>query len=260
MTRGKIGLFAGSGGIVALAIEELSVSGERPVVFTFDENLPADVRLSFGDVEGFFSAAKRENIRRIVLAGKIEARELLTAGAAETFPGGLRSLAPEKVLAAAVRLLAVRGIRVLPLTAVFARHLAGARLYSRAKPDAAVRADIAAGWKAAKAVARLGIGQAVAVNRGMTVAVEAVEGTDAMIERAGACAKGFTVVKVMRRGQSVLYDLPTAGPETIRKIAAAGGRALAVEAGRTVVVEIERTVGEADRQGIVFLGTRGRIA
>jgi len=259
MRKGRIGLFAGTGDIVALAMREIAASGETPVVFTFDEAVPADIRLRFGDIEGFFAAAKRENVRRIVLAGKIEARTLLMSDVEKTFPGGLHSLLPEKVLAAAVRLLAIRGIRVVPLTVVFARHLARCCVYSRVQPDAEMRRDIAVGWKIAKVVARRGIGQTVAVRHGMIIAVEAIEGTDAMIARAGGSASGFTVVKVIRTRQSVLYDLPTVGPNTIHNIALAGGRALAVEAGKTVIVDVEKTVVEANKAGIVFLGIGRRV-
>lgn len=260
MRKGRIGIFAGKGDTVSMAKEELFSSGESPLVFSFDKEVDADIYLDFGDIDGFFSVAKQEGITRIVLIGKIEPHRLFFPGATDQFPGGLSSLSPEKILSAAVKLLRIRGIQVVPLTLLFSKHIATVKTYSSHKPDETIKRDIHFGWKIAKRVARAGIGQAVAMNRGMVVAVEAVEGTDRMIARAGLCAEGFTVVKVMKKGQSVLYDLPTVGPATIREIVSAGGRALAVEAGRTIIVGIEKTVKEAEREGIVFLGTKGRLA
>ena len=109
--------------------------------------------------------------------------------------------------------------------------------------------DAALGLRIARGVAGLDIGQAVAVGRGVVVAVEAAEGTDAMIRRSGALAEGIVVVKVSRPRQDPRYDLPVVGPGTIAALAEARGAALVVEAGRTILLERDALVRRRMRPG-----------
>jgi len=102
-------------------------------------------------------------------------------------------------------------------------------------------------------IAALDVGQAVAVRGGAVVAVEAAEGTDAMIRRAGALAAGVVVVKVSRPQQDPRYDLPVVGPETVRALAEARGTALAVEAGRTILLDREQSAAAAAEAGIAVV-------
>ena len=112
-------------------------------------------------------------------------------------------------------------------------------------PSEAEAADIQAGLRFASRIAALDIGQAVAVRNGTVVAVEAAEGTDEMIRRAGVLSAGVVVVKVSRPQQDPRYDLPVVGPATITALGEARGTALAVEAGRTLVLERDRVVAAA---------------
>lgn len=101
-------------------------------------------------------------------------------------------------------------------------------------------------------------GQAIAVKDGALVAVEALEGTDAMIDRAVELAgPGLTVIKRARPGQDLRLDLPTVGPETLSRLAAASGSLLAVEAGRTLVLHRSRCAELADRAGLAWLAFEG---
>jgi DUF1009 family protein len=98
----------------------------------------------------------------------------------------------------------------------------------------------------------------VAVKSGATVAVEAVEGTDEVIRRAGKLAgPGVVIVKVLKPGQDVRFDVPTVGPETIRVMGEAGATALAIEAERTLLVEREEIVALANKNRIAVVGVRG---
>src|SRR5207253_2913406 len=123
-------------------------------------------------------------------------------------------------------------------------------------PSAAEVKDIRVGLAIAARIAALDIGQAVAVRNGAVVAVEAAEGTDAMIRRAGALAAGVVVVKVSRPQQDPRYDLPVVGPETVRALVEARGTALAVEAGRTILLDREQTAAAAAEAGIAGVDVR----
>ena len=119
--------------------------------------------------------------------------------------------------------------------------------------------DIKLGFRTAKEIGRLGIGQTVAVKRQVVLAVEAVEGTDATILRAGALGKsGCVVVKVSKPQQDLRFDVPAIGVETIEGLRAIAAAALAVEAGKTILLEKENLLRLADAHGIAVVGVAGR--
>ncbi|HMC66522.1 MAG TPA: UDP-2,3-diacylglucosamine diphosphatase LpxI [Gemmataceae bacterium] len=125
---------------------------------------------------------------------------------------------------------------------------------TRRKPSAREEADIAFGWELAKEMGRLDVGQSVAVKERAVLAVEAIEGTDRAIARAGELcpAGGFVVVKVAKPQQDMRFDVPTVGCSTIETMRQAGGRVLAVEAGKTILLDQEAAVALADRYGITI--------
>ena len=126
---------------------------------------------------------------------------------------------------------------------------------TRRKPTLAQWKDINFGWELAKEMGRLDVGQSVAVREMAALAIEAIEGTDHCIRRAGElCHKGgFTVVKVAKPQQDMRFDVPTVGRQTIESMRAARGRVLAVEAGKTIILDQEETVALADRHGICIV-------
>ena len=123
---------------------------------------------------------------------------------------------------------------------------------TRRHPTPAEERDILYGWGLAREMGRLDIGQSVMVRGRAVIAVEAIEGTDKAIRRAGDLCGGspFVVVKVAKPAQDMRFDVPTVGPTTIESMRAAGGRVLAVEAGRTILIDEAETVALADRHGI----------
>ena len=126
---------------------------------------------------------------------------------------------------------------------------------TRRGPTAWQQKDIEFGWKIAKEMGRLDIGQSVAVKDQAVLAVEAVEGTDECIRRAGTLCRagGFTVVKVAKPQQDMRFDVPTIGLGTLETLHAAGGKVLAVEAGRTIFLDQAAVIEYADRQGLVIV-------
>jgi DUF1009 family protein len=130
--------------------------------------------------------------------------------------------------------------------------LVGPGVLTRRKPTTREESDIRFGWELAKEMGRLDIGQSVAVKERAVLAVEAIEGTDRAIARAGEwCpAGGFVVVKVAKPQQDMRFDVPTVGCDTVESLHRAGGSVLAIEAGKTIILDRDDTLKLADRYGI----------
>ena len=126
---------------------------------------------------------------------------------------------------------------------------------TRRRPSAAEMKDVAFGWQLAKEMGRLDVGQSVAVKEEAALAVEAIEGTDRCIERAGALCRagGWTLVKVAKPHQDMRFDVPTIGVDTIENLKKAGARTLAIEARKTIVVDQADVVALADRYGLAIV-------
>lgn len=128
---------------------------------------------------------------------------------------------------------------------------------TRRKPTPAQWTDIRFGWEMAKEMGRLDIGQSVIVNDTAVIAVEAIEGTDQCIRRAGElCRRGFTVVKVAKPQQDLRFDVPTVGLKTIQTMHEAGGRVLAIEAGMTIFLDQQEVIDLADKLGIAVVSVK----
>ena len=126
---------------------------------------------------------------------------------------------------------------------------------TRRQPTTAQLSDADFGWAIAKDMGRLDIGQSIAVKEREVIAVEAIEGTDRMIQRAGELCRhgGWTLVKVAKPNQDMRFDVPTVGPETIAKLKTHGAKMLVIEAGKTLIVERERMIAEAEKGGIALV-------
>jgi len=133
---------------------------------------------------------------------------------------------------------------------------------TRRRPSAAEDRDVAMGWVLAREMGRLDIGQSVMVRDRAVLAVEAIEGTDRAILRAGELCRraGFVVVKVAKPAQDMRFDVPTVGTQTIESMRAAGARVLAIEAGRTILLDEADTIALADRYGIAVTALRDPAA
>jgi DUF1009 family protein len=133
--------------------------------------------------------------------------------------------------------------------------LVSAGVLTRRRPTAVEEKDIAFGWGLAREMGRLDVGQSVAVKECAVLAVEAIEGTDRAIARAGELCRagGFIVVKVAKPQQDMRFDVPTVGCTTIETMHRAGGRVLAIEGGRTILLDQKRTIALADRYGITIV-------
>jgi DUF1009 family protein len=161
------------------------------------------------------------------------------------------------LLAAVMRILAEEGFRVLGAHEILAEALGPRGLLSRTAPDAQAMADVARGVTVARALGAVDVGQGCVVQQGMVLAVEAAEGTDAMLSRAGPLARpghGGVLVKLVKPGQDRRADLPTIGPATLRAAAAAGLRGIAYEADGTILADRMATIAAADAAGLFLMG------
>lgn len=160
------------------------------------------------------------------------------------------------VLLAVADELGGEGIELVSSMTYCEEHLAGEGVLTTRQPNAQQSADIDFGWPVARESARLDIGQSLAVRERDIIAVEAIEGTDAMIARSGQLCPtgGWSLIKVARPNQDMRFDVPTIGPETLRNLAAAGCACLCVEAGRTVILDKPDTLKLADRLKIAIVG------
>jgi len=146
-----------------------------------------------------------------------------------------------------------QGISILPGTDLAPEMLVKHELLTLGRPTKAQWKDIQFGWKIAKEMGRLDIGQTITVKDKSIVAIEALEGTDECILRSGKLCPGFTVVKVAKPQQDIRFDLPCFGIQTITNIVTAGGKVLAVEANRSVFIDHGEVVDYANKNGIVIV-------
>lgn len=161
------------------------------------------------------------------------------------------------LLAAVVRVLGEEGFRVIGAHDVLTEAVGAAGALGRHTPDAAALADIARGRTVVRALGQVDVGQGCIVQQGIVLAVEAIEGTDAMLSRAATLARpglGGVLIKLVKPGQDRRADLPTIGPNTIDAAAAAGLRGIAFEAGGTLLIDREGCIAGANSAGLFLLG------
>ncbi len=208
---------------------------------------------------------KREKVERIVMAGKITKAVMHT-------PWRMLSLLPDwrtirfwyrrkpdnrddTLLLRMIDEFRMDGMHFESALDHCPEQLASPGLLTHRKPTVSEEADIAFGWELAKAMGRLDVGQSVAVKEKAVLAVEAIEGTDQAITRAGTlCRAGdFVVVKVAKPQQDMRFDVPTIGCTTIETMHRTGGRVLAVEAAKTIILDQDKTIAQANRYGITIV-------
>ena len=211
---------------------------------------------------------KRAGVERIVMAGKVQQGEhpAQAVEGADTAAGlahhslcgtvaQRRDNRDDTVLLAVIDEFARDGLIFDSALNLCPELLVNTGSLTKRKPTARELADIEFGWDLAKKMGELDVGQSIAVKERAVLAVEAIEGTDRAIQRAGEFCKagGFVVVKVAKPQQDMRFDVPTVGCSTIETIYKAGGRVLAIEADKTIVLDRELTIALADRYGIAMV-------
>jgi len=263
----KIGIIAGGGQFPLLFIEAARRAGRYVVLVAHkgetDEQAAhhADsvcwVKLGqLGKVINFF---KKEGVTETVFIGPITKtqifRDLLPDLKGLSLWNKIDTKQDDAILRAIADSLAGEGITVLESTLYLQHLLFPAGILTKVRPNKKQIKDIEFGWRNARAIGSLDIGQCVVVRNCSVVAVEAIEGTDAAILRGGRLVREkAVVVKVKKPGQDFRFDLPAIGLTTLKTLKSVKGSVLAVEAGQSILFDRVEMVEEADRSGIVVVG------
>ena len=267
----KLGIVAGGGDLPAQVIDACQKNGrpfyvvalrgqaDHPMIETVPHTF---VRL--GEARRVEKIAQAERIEEVVLAGWVRRpslRAIRPDGRALRFlmKAGFRALGDDSLLSAIIKEIEATGYRVVGVHDVVENLLAPEGQYGKYGPDDQAWRDIRRGLDVVLGLGELDVGQAVAVQQGIVLAVEAIEGTDAMIRRAGelqrAGVKGI-LVKIPKTGQERRVDLPTIGVKTIEEVAAAGLRGVAVEAGGALAIDLPALTALADKKRIFVVGMK----
>jgi DUF1009 family protein len=264
----KYGLIAGNGRFPILALENARRLGHEVVVLAIQEEASPEVErlatkcywLSLGQLSRLIEILKEEGIGEVVMAGQVKHAKIFSSIRPDWRLIKLLASLPSKntdgLIGGVVRVLADEGIQLRDSTALLKPLLADRGAMTRRKPDAREEADIAYGRKVAGALADFDVGQSVAICERACVALEAMEGTDALLRRAAALVNGrpLTLVKVSNRRRHLLFDVPVVGLDTIAAMRETGATTMAVDAGRTLLLDREEMLARADAAGIAVIG------
>jgi DUF1009 family protein len=266
----KLGLIAGNGKFPLIFAEQARKEGYSLVAVAHRgetlkeiEGLVEEVAWIYvGQLGRMVRTFLRAGITEAVMAGGIQKVKFLENFRPDLrgarFLARLKSKDDDALLRGIADELETDGIKVLDSTLCLPEIVAAEGVLTRRSPRPAEWADIRLGFRVVKEIGRLGIGQTVVIKKQVVVAVEALEGTDAAIERGGKLAgSGFVVVKASKPQQDLRFDVPAVGIATIRRIHEMNGTALAVEAARTLLLEKDVLIKEADGFGISVLALRG---
>ena len=268
----RFGLIAGNGRFPFLALEAMKRLGHAVTVVAIREETspalaaaaasdpPAALHwVSLGELGRCIATLREAGVTRALMAGQVQHRRLFTGVMPDrVLLGVLRRLATrntDALISGVADVLREHGIELVDSTAFLEPLLARAGCLTAREPSEDERADLDFGYRMADAVAALDIGQTVAVKERAVVAIEAMEGTDAVIARAGRLAgPGVSVIKVAKPNQDMRFDVPVVGLPTVDALRRAGARVLSIDAGRTLVLDGERLLEAAEKAGITVVG------
>ena len=280
---GLLGLIAGNGRFPFLILEAARGQGMRVVVAAIKEETDPEIDeraarepdgisvhwLSLGELSRLIKTFQKAGVRQAVMAGQVKHKQIFSSIRPDWRLAklllSLRTRNTDMLLGAVAKVLEDEGITLLSSTAFLEPMLAPVGVLTRRVPDENERNDIAYGLRVARGIAGFDLGQTVVIAAGACVAVEAMEGTDATIARAGVLmatmgegattlGRGLTVVKVAKPKQDMRFDVPVVGVTTLAAMRAAGAACLCVEAGRTLLFDREGMIHFADEAGMAIVG------
>lgn len=265
-----LGIIAGSGPLPAQVARTAEAAGRRVFIIGLEGHAEPErlapfphAFLRMGAAVRIIALLKEQGCSDLVLVGPVkrpsfrdlrpdaEGLKLLARIGRAAFMGD------DGLLKAVIRVLGEEGFRVRGAHEILGGLIGRSGLLTRTAPDDQAKADIARGVAVCRALGLADVGQGCVVQAGVVLAVEAAEGTDAMLSRCAGLAwpgPGGVLVKLVKPGQDRRADLPTIGEQTVRGALAAGLRGIAFEGGGTLIVEQRRTVAAADEAGIFLLG------
>lgn len=263
----RIGLIAGNGRFPILfargarenGVELVAVAHQGESLTELDQELPGITWVKVGELQRIINVFKASGITRAVMAGGIHKSALLDHFApderAQRMLTTLTAWGDDAILRGVAAELESEGIAIVDSTMFVQQLVAPVGPIAGDELTEGEERDIRLGVDVARALGRYDVGQSVVVKSGMVLAVEAIEGTDATIERGGRA--GAIVIKVSKPNQDMRFDVPAVGPRTIACCAAKGIKVLALEAGKTLLLDKEELIKSADASGVKVLGIAG---
>ena len=275
-SREKIGLIAGNGKFPFLVLEAARSQGMDVVVAAIREEAFPEIEqqgatavhwLSLGELSRLIDTFKQEGVSRAIMAGQVKHKQIFSSIKPDWRLAklllSLRTRNTDALIGAVAKVLGEEGITLMNSTALLEPMLAGEGVLTRRAPTDAEQTNITYGRAVAHHLSRFDIGQTVVVAEAACVAVEAMEGTDATILRAGELMKSpslggepstlsraLTVVKVAKPNQDMRFDVPVVGPRTIEAMKQAGATCLALDAGRCLIFDQDAVQRIANDAGI----------
>ncbi len=263
----KIGIIAGSGQFPLLFIQAAQKAGRKTVLIAHQNETSEEVAaaadevcwVKLGQLGKLLKYFHKQGVGETVFVGAITKtqifKDILPDFKGLTLWNKIDSKQDDAILRAVAGLIEKEGIKVLESTCYLQHLFFPKGILTKKKPNKDQRKDIAFGWKNARGIGSMDIGQCVVVRNCSVVAVEAIEGTDACIKRGGQLVKEkAVVVKVRKPGQDFRFDLPATGIKTIETLESVNGAVLAVEAGQSLLFDPEAMIRAADDAGIVVVG------
>lgn len=268
----KLGLIAGNGRFPFLVLDAARAQGHEVTIVaakeeTFPELNDAAARhgspihwISLGHLGTCISLLKDAGVTHAVMAGQVKHTKIFSSGIVPDlmFAGLLKHLwarNTDGLIGAVANVMREHGIELMDSTTLLQPLLAKPGVLTRRPPTDEEQKDFEFGYRMADAIAGLDIGQTIAVKHQAVVAVEAMEGTDEVIGRAGYLAgPGVRVVKVAKPKQDMRFDVPVIGFATVQAMRVAGASALSIDAGRTLVLDGEAVIAAANEAGIAIVG------
>jgi DUF1009 family protein len=271
-----LGLIAGNGKFPFLVLDAARAAGYDVVVIAIKEETDPEIEsrgaasvhwLSLGELSKLIETFHREGVTRAVMAGQVKHKQIFSAIRPDWRLAklllSLTTRNTDSLLGAVAKVLAEEGITLENSTWLLEPLLAKAGVLTQRSPMEKEKKNIEYGRAVARQLARHDIGQTVVIAESACVAVEAMEGTDATIERAGQIMKslhgdasmldrGLTVVKIAKPNQDMRFDVPVIGVKTIEVMRSAGATCLALDAGKCLLLDGSKIIEAADAEGITI--------
>ena len=264
----KLGLIAGNGDLPKAVAEEARAKGYEIIAIGLEPlaeislaSAVDEIRwINVGKLGQVISFLKKSGVKKAVMAGKVPKTLLYKSKITPDLRAvkllfSLKDKSDDSILLAVAKELKKEGITLLNSTDFTTSLLAPEGVLTKEVPTENEWKDIAFGWRIAKEIGRLDIGQTVIIRNQAVMAIEAIEGTDEAIKRGGRLAgSGAVVIKVSKPQQDMRFDVPVVGLDTLRSMLEVKARVLAVESGKSIFIGREKLVKEAERAGISIVG------
>lgn len=264
----KYGLIAGNGDFPFLVLEGASKAGESLAVVAIKEETDKRIEqiaspfawVGIGQLGKMISFFKDAGVSKVMMAGQVKHVQLFSGAVPDVRMLKMLWHLPKRntdsLIGGIANELEKDGIELIDSTFFLQDHLAPKGILTKRKPSDIELENIEYGLHIAGEIARLDLGQTIVVRAKACVAIEAMEGTDATIQRAGNLANGkLTVIKVAKPNQDMRFDVPVIGPPTIKTMVEAGATCISVTAGKTLIINKDEMLAEADKNKIAIIGS-----